>query len=160
MGPVSTGLPLYRRGAYPWGMYRCPKETIVARVRRMTRLTALVAQVRRMDRRARYRLYMSMMGHPPHMIEGDDWAFILHRMVAGSHNLVAYEKEAARIRTGLMETCGLDADGIDAWYRRVHANEPTFLDPVIDLAHRKTAEYYAYAGHPVHGGASSDGSRR
>lgn len=94
---------------------------------------------------------MSMMGGEPEWIEGEDWAFILHKLMAGSHNVTAYEKEVLRIEQELAGEAALAGDDLGRWRRLVHDDDPTFLDGVLDLVHRKIAAFYSYAGDPVRG---------
>ncbi|MBF0169536.1 MAG: hypothetical protein HQK87_00360 [Nitrospinae bacterium] len=128
-----------------------PPPSLMAKVRRLARLRTLLAQARRLDRREKYRLYMSMMGADPAWIEGEDWAFILHKLVAGSHNVAAFEKEATRLEQELRGEAALAGDDPARWHKRALETEPTFLDPVLDLVHRKIAAFYAYAGDPARG---------
>ncbi len=123
----------------------------MAKVRRLARLRTMLAQARRLDRREKYRLYMSMMGADPEWIEGEDWAFILHKLVAGSHNVLAFEKEATRMERELAEEAALADDDLNRWHRLALEEDPGFLDGVLDLVHRKIAAFYAYAGDPARG---------
>ena len=116
-------------------------KDILLKIKYITRLKTLLTKVNSMGRSEKYQLYMNMMGHEPYMVEGDNWAFILHRMVAGRHNIAEYQNQVDKMENGL-----LTDHGINVVISQILAFESKFLDPVLDLAPTKMRDFYEIAG--------------
>jgi hypothetical protein len=127
-------------------MSRFP-DPILTKIKYTARLKVLLAKVRKLEKRERYQLYMSMMGHDPYDVDGEDWAFILHRLVGGSHNVEMYQRRISATETELNRQGYSDAEREEA-FREIYEEDPKFLDPILDLVHRKLDDFYKIAGRP------------
>jgi len=121
---------------------------LVSQMIYIARMKTLLAKVKSLHRRDRYRLYMSMMGSDPFEVDGTDWAYTLHRMVAGSHNIASYERQVVALEKEMRDGVQGDDVTLEGEWRKLYQADSHLLDPILDLVHRKIDEFYTYAGRP------------